>query len=195
VESSEAAVGERLEAVSLCDTNLRELAREAARLLHTRYNISDPAPVSVTLCFMAPDLGLTGQGSLLLRVGLGVIGMVRSLWTFRDFLVTEVPCSEEELAAMVASAPKLCIEAKIALMAWVLIVGSWVSERSVPGLEVTKRGRGRGGASRLGAKEKEKKMLQLMAVATHVMRENVGAPDQKKKLNKIFKDLKKVLKV
>jgi hypothetical protein len=111
--------------------------------------------------------------------------------------VTEVPCSEEELATLVASAPKLCIEAKIALMAWVLIVGSWVSERSVPGLEVTKRGRGRGrgGASRLGAKEKEKKMLQLMTVATHVMRENVGAPAQKKKLTKIFKDLKKVLKI
>ena len=132
VESSEAAVGSRLEAVSLGSANLRELARDAARLLHSRYRVRDPATVSVALTFMATDLGLTGQGSLLIRLGLSVTGVVRSLWSFRDMLLSEQPCSEVELATLVASADVLCVEAKIALLAWMLIVASWVSQRNIP---------------------------------------------------------------
>ena len=105
--------------------------------------------------------------------------MVRSLWAFRDLLATERPCTEVELAELVASAPMLCIEAKIALLAWVLIVGSWMGEK--------------GSTTGLTAKEKRRKLSQLAAVATHVMKEDVGTRHQKAKLDRIFKDVKKVL--
>jgi hypothetical protein len=88
---------------------------------------------------MTPNLGLSGQGSLFFRMGLSLTSIVRSLWSFRDLILSQRPCSDMELAAVLASAPMLCIEAKIALLAWVLIVASWINQRSLPGLKKTTR--------------------------------------------------------
>jgi hypothetical protein len=198
VATSEAAVGSRLEAAHLgaaaAGPNLRELARAAALLLHARYRVRDQATVSVALTFMTPDLGLTGQGSLLFRLGLAVTGIVRSLWSYRDLLLCEMPCSEEQLASLVGSVDGLCVEGKIALMAWMLIVASWVSRRPLPdGADVClEEGEGAGG---LSEEERQTKLLQLMAVATSIMKKSKNTPQQRKQLAKIFKDLKKLTRV
>ena len=44
----------------------------------------------------------------------------------------------------------------------------------------------------LSAEERQDKLLQLMAVATSIMKKDQSSPQQRKQLSKIFKDLKKL---
>ncbi len=115
---------------------------------------------------------------------------------YRDLLLSEEPCSDVEVASLVAGVDCLCLEAKIALLAWMLIVASWVSRRPIPDsdISVLLEEEGEGG-SQLTEEDRQQKLLQLMAVATAIMKDKSSSKQQKKQLTKIFKDLKKLSKV